>query len=127
MNRFKRIRKRGHLRSLLWTILIALFFFRSRELWWIGAIMILGSLFSFFAYAREARTPETPPSPPVETFTPPPPPKADSSPQAAVVPPSQNLPSNCANCGAPVRAAEVHWHGTSAGCAYCGSTLKMES
>ncbi len=121
--RIKKVYGRGSLVGLIATIIIAFFFFNNRGLWWIGALMILGALSPFINELTD-RVHETPPmtsnSSPLSSS------KADLSPKETVVRPNIELPSNCANCGAPTRTNDVQWHGSTAACAYCGSTLKAK-
>jgi len=57
--------------------------------------------------------------------------KVGSSPQPAIQPQApgqQRLPSNCPQCGAPVRGDEIEWiNQYSAECIYCGSVIQTES
>jgi hypothetical protein len=113
----------------LWLIIFVMFFFGGR--WWpaILALIILGFVLETVFRARQG-----PPNPP-----PPPPPPMDANPYpmptpmptpAASMPAGHRtdlLPTNCPNCGAPVRPNEVKWTGAqSASCGYCGTNLPMK-
>jgi DNA-directed RNA polymerase subunit RPC12/RpoP len=104
--------------------------------WWPGILVLVGLSMVLGALTKEDQPsvldePEKPGFPPAA-----PAPVQPREPEpfqfqpAIPVEPSHRadlLPANCSQCGGPMRASEVKWHGPkSASCPYCGSTLKMK-
>jgi len=131
-NRMRRVmRRRGQFHAALWLIGLAVLAITGR--WWPGIlVLVIISVLLETAVKRrdqsdsdeaasETVTEETP------EVSPAPAPRVES-----VAPPMEAhkaewLPLNCPKCGAPTRAADIHWTGdSSAACPYCGSNLPLK-
>ncbi len=108
--------------GLIWLILFGMLFF-GIHMWPVVLVLIvLGVLFSISFRPSEPQTPPPPPMP----F---PPPAAPTMAPAPVAPIHRVdlLPTNCPQCGGPIRSYEVKWTGLqSAACPFCGSNLPMK-
>ena len=136
MRRYRRYRYGGPpmmrpwrpFRSMFWMIIVALFFFGGRMWPAILVLIVLGIVFESIFRASAQPWNQNPPPPPMDP-NPYPMPMTASAPAPAADPIHRTdlLPSNCPNCGAPVRANEVKWTGNqSASCGYCGTNLPMK-
>lgn len=113
--------------GLFWLIGLAILFSSGR--WWPGILILVGLYILFGSLFREERPPEPPPYQAPPPFDEPPPPAAPRYAPPPVEPAHRVdlLPTNCPNCGGPVRSNDVRWTGPqSAACSYCGSNLPMK-
>lgn len=124
-------RRRMSIHSMVW--LIGLVVIALTDNWWPGIlILVIISVLLESAVKRgdqsdgdeeESETvtekkPEVAPSPTSRAETVPPPVGTQRA---------EWLPLACPKCGAPTRAADVHWTGNaSAACPYCGSNLPLK-
>jgi DNA-directed RNA polymerase subunit RPC12/RpoP len=103
--------------------------------WWPGILVLIGLSLVIGALTRESRPPffdqpEVPTASPLDPAPPPAPARSQPINPPAPAEPGYRfdlLPSNCSQCGGPVRSHDVKWLGPkSAACPYCGSPLSMK-
>ena len=105
--------------------------------WWPGIMVLVGLSMIVGALTKETPQPffdqpEQPETPPVSSVSPAPVPPLTPQPSQPATPVEISyrtdlLPSNCSQCGAPIRSQDVKWISSkSAACPYCGSTLSLK-
>ncbi len=115
--------------GFIWLFLLMFLFMGGRG--WPGLLILLivagivGSLFrsGLNQWPQNQPPMEMPMRPPVA----PAPPAPTVIPAPEPIHRADLLPTNCPNCGGPIRAHEVKWIGQqAAACPYCGSNLPMK-
>jgi len=135
MPRFNRHHHFGHRgRPILggvWMIGLGFLFLTGH--WWPGILVLVGISIVIGAFQKETQPQIFERSEPPPVQPPAPAPQNPRPAQPITITPvetsyrSDLLPSNCGQCGAPVRSRDVKWlTSKSAACAYCGSALSMK-